>query len=317
MSDRRQLGVQDALWLEMDRPNNLMVVDSVIWTDEPLDWDLVRGVLAERLLDRYPVFRSRAVRDDDGSWWWEEDDEFSRRRALHGRRARRPGRPAGPSATGRGSPNRDARPRATAVAGAVRRPLPRRQRHRAALASRPGRRHAHGAAVDVTVRRRSRGWPHHRARGHQHAAHPAEPGQAIGDVSERRPGQHGPTGDGDRPFGDGVGPAGGRAPRRAPEVVAGTAHLARSALTNPVGTGHTLITGAWASPATPWRRSARRCARPSPAAGRWSTCSPPRPATSTRPASCCSAPATTRRCGPGPPGSTRRWPGRSHCRSTT
>ncbi len=30
MQQRRRLGVQDALWLEMDRPNNLMVVDSVI-----------------------------------------------------------------------------------------------------------------------------------------------------------------------------------------------------------------------------------------------------------------------------------------------
>ncbi len=42
MADRRPLGVQDALWLEMDRPNNLMVVDSVIWTAEPLDWGRVR-----------------------------------------------------------------------------------------------------------------------------------------------------------------------------------------------------------------------------------------------------------------------------------
>ena len=33
MSERRQLGVQDALWLEMDRPTNLMVVDS--WSGPP------------------------------------------------------------------------------------------------------------------------------------------------------------------------------------------------------------------------------------------------------------------------------------------
>ncbi len=76
MADRRRLGLQDALWLEMDRPNNLMVVDSVVWTADPLDWDQVRQVLEERLSTRYPVFRSRAVKDRDGSWWWEVDDEF-------------------------------------------------------------------------------------------------------------------------------------------------------------------------------------------------------------------------------------------------
>lgn len=76
MKQRRRLGVQDALWLEMDQPNNLMVVDSVVWTAEPLDFAKVREVVQERLLDRYPVFCSRAVRDDDGSWWWEPDQNF-------------------------------------------------------------------------------------------------------------------------------------------------------------------------------------------------------------------------------------------------
>jgi diacylglycerol O-acyltransferase / wax synthase len=76
MGVRRRLGVQDALWLEMDRPNNLMVVDSVIWTSEPLDWSRVRQVIDERMSRRYSVFRSRAVRDDDGHWWWEEDPHF-------------------------------------------------------------------------------------------------------------------------------------------------------------------------------------------------------------------------------------------------
>ncbi len=73
---RRKLGFQDALWLEMDRPNNLMVVDSVIWTSEPLDFTELRRIFKQRLIDRYPVFRSRAVRDEDGSWWWEPDPNF-------------------------------------------------------------------------------------------------------------------------------------------------------------------------------------------------------------------------------------------------
>lgn len=76
MGARRRLGVQDALWLEMDRPNNLMVVDSVMWTSDPLDWDRVHTVLDERMAGRYSVFRSRAVRDGDRSWWWEEDESF-------------------------------------------------------------------------------------------------------------------------------------------------------------------------------------------------------------------------------------------------
>lgn len=76
MEQRRRLGVQDALWLEMDRPNNLMVVDSVVWTTTPLDFAKVREVVEERLLNRYPVFRSKAVKDDDGSWWWEPDENF-------------------------------------------------------------------------------------------------------------------------------------------------------------------------------------------------------------------------------------------------
>lgn len=70
-SERRRMGVQDALWLEMDRPTNLMVVDSLVWTSEPLDWDRFVAVAQERLWDRYRVFRSVAVHHDDG-WYWEE-----------------------------------------------------------------------------------------------------------------------------------------------------------------------------------------------------------------------------------------------------
>lgn len=73
---RRRLGVQDALWLEMDHAHNLMVVDSVIWTAEPLNFTKVRDVVEQRLINRYPVFRSKAVKDDDGVWWWEPDPDF-------------------------------------------------------------------------------------------------------------------------------------------------------------------------------------------------------------------------------------------------
>lgn len=76
MSERRRLSTQDQFWLEMDRPNNLMVVDSVMWTSTPLDWDRLRDVMNNRFAGRYPVFRSLAIRDDDGSWWWQESPDF-------------------------------------------------------------------------------------------------------------------------------------------------------------------------------------------------------------------------------------------------
>ncbi|MCB0896569.1 MAG: DUF1298 domain-containing protein [Nocardioidaceae bacterium] len=74
-SRRQRLGVQDAFWLEMDTPGNLMVVDSLFWTEEPIDWDRYLATMKERLWDRYPVFRSIAVRGDDGAWWWEEQED--------------------------------------------------------------------------------------------------------------------------------------------------------------------------------------------------------------------------------------------------
>lgn len=78
---RTRLGVQDALWLTMDRPNSLMVIDSVMWFREVPDWDEVRGVVTERIVERYPVFARRPVRDR-GQWYWEDDPGFSLDRHL-------------------------------------------------------------------------------------------------------------------------------------------------------------------------------------------------------------------------------------------
>lgn len=76
MSQRRRLSTQDQFWLEMDRPNNLMVIDAVMWTATPLDADRWRDVMLNRFVGRYPVFRSLAIHDDDGSWWWQESPDF-------------------------------------------------------------------------------------------------------------------------------------------------------------------------------------------------------------------------------------------------
>ncbi|MGZ4437946.1 MAG: WS/DGAT domain-containing protein [Nocardioidaceae bacterium] len=72
MGERQRLGVQDALWLEMDKPGNLMVVDSLFWTATPVDWDRWREAARQRLWNRYLAFRSVVVRGTDGAWYWEE-----------------------------------------------------------------------------------------------------------------------------------------------------------------------------------------------------------------------------------------------------
>jgi diacylglycerol O-acyltransferase len=75
MAERQRLGVQDALWLEMDKPGNLMVVDSLFWTATPIDWDAYLDATRQRLWDRFPVFRSVVVRGADGAWCWEEQPD--------------------------------------------------------------------------------------------------------------------------------------------------------------------------------------------------------------------------------------------------
>jgi diacylglycerol O-acyltransferase len=69
------MSAQDALWLTMDRPNNLMVIDSVMWFASPLDWPAVEQVVSERLVEPFSVFRSRPKRSGS-SWEWQELDDF-------------------------------------------------------------------------------------------------------------------------------------------------------------------------------------------------------------------------------------------------
>lgn len=90
---RRPMSGADAMWLHADRPNHLMVIDAVMWTDEPLDWDRVAQVWQERVVDEFPVFRQRPV---DPRWpWelphWEDDPDFSLDRHLRRARLPRPG----------------------------------------------------------------------------------------------------------------------------------------------------------------------------------------------------------------------------------
>ena len=67
----------DAAWLRMDRPTNLMIVNSVLWFDEPVDWDRCKAVFLDRIVARFDRFRQRAA---DGlpltGPHWEDDLYF-------------------------------------------------------------------------------------------------------------------------------------------------------------------------------------------------------------------------------------------------
>ena len=55
------LSSADRAWLHMDRPTNLMVINSVELFDRPLDWERFKQITQTRLVDRYPRFRQRVV----------------------------------------------------------------------------------------------------------------------------------------------------------------------------------------------------------------------------------------------------------------
>ena len=86
------MGSADVLWLTMDRPNNLMVVVSVVLLGAVPDWDRVRRLLLTRLVDPYPVFSQRPRRSGRvlGRYRWEDDPDFDLER--HVRRATLSGR---------------------------------------------------------------------------------------------------------------------------------------------------------------------------------------------------------------------------------
>lgn len=71
----------DAAWLRMDRPTNLMVVNSLMWFAAPVAQESLETVLTDRLLERFRRFRQRVV--DDHGIWWEDDADFDLSRHLH------------------------------------------------------------------------------------------------------------------------------------------------------------------------------------------------------------------------------------------
>jgi len=56
-----RLSGADAAWLHMDRPANLMIVNTVVCLDGPIDWRMIEDSFFERVVGRFAVFSSRVV----------------------------------------------------------------------------------------------------------------------------------------------------------------------------------------------------------------------------------------------------------------
>ena len=78
-TDRRRIGPVDTIWLNMDRPNNLMVITSLVFLESVPDWDEVLRIAQTRFVDRYPVFSQRPTSSlvPVGLPYWEYDPDFS------------------------------------------------------------------------------------------------------------------------------------------------------------------------------------------------------------------------------------------------
>ena len=79
------MGAVDAIWLSMDSPENLMVIEGIMSLDGPVDWERLTDVLQHRLVDRYPVFSQLVVEASNplGMPHWEDDPHFSIKHHLH------------------------------------------------------------------------------------------------------------------------------------------------------------------------------------------------------------------------------------------
>jgi diacylglycerol O-acyltransferase len=81
----------DAAWLHMDSAENPMVVNSLIWFAEPLDWKRVEATLTTRLVERFPRFRRRVADPLGRPPRFEDHQEFDIKQHLHRRALPAPG----------------------------------------------------------------------------------------------------------------------------------------------------------------------------------------------------------------------------------
>lgn len=78
-----QLPRADAAWLHMDSAANPMVVNAVIWFDEPLNGARARERLQTRLVDEFPRFRQRVSEPLGRPPRFEDDPGFDVEQHLH------------------------------------------------------------------------------------------------------------------------------------------------------------------------------------------------------------------------------------------
>ncbi len=84
MPQRQPMSSVDRSWLMMDGPTNRTIINGFWLFDQPVDYDRVLAVLAERMLV-YDRFRQRIVETTGplGGTWWEDDPHFDVRSHLH------------------------------------------------------------------------------------------------------------------------------------------------------------------------------------------------------------------------------------------
>jgi WS/DGAT/MGAT family acyltransferase len=89
---RHPMAHTDAAWLRMDRPANPMVVNGVLWFDQPLDWERFERRFHEAVLDRFDRFHQRPIEHADlRAPQWQDDPDFDPRSHLHHRTLPAPG----------------------------------------------------------------------------------------------------------------------------------------------------------------------------------------------------------------------------------
>jgi diacylglycerol O-acyltransferase / wax synthase len=79
---RHSMPAADAAWLHMDRAANPMVVNALVWFEEPLDWQRTREVFRHRIVERFPRFRQR-VAEPLGRPAFEDDPQFDLDHHMH------------------------------------------------------------------------------------------------------------------------------------------------------------------------------------------------------------------------------------------
>ncbi len=92
-NNKRSVSAVDALWLNMDTAENLMVIEGVMMLSGPLEIDRAIAAVQMRLPDRYPVFRQIPIasRNPLGGYNWVDAPDFDVRDHIVEAQLDRPG----------------------------------------------------------------------------------------------------------------------------------------------------------------------------------------------------------------------------------